>query len=90
MEQQTPKALFTWAAAGAAAAAEVAETYRRAGMAVSLYGEAAEEGLAALGAENGMTHVLHFLDAERLLLVSLADEMGGFTVEVRRSDLLLP
>lgn len=34
-----------------------------------------------------MTHVLYFLDHEKVILVSLTDEMGGFTVEVKLEDL---
>ena len=45
------------------------------------------EGLAESAAARKMTHVLYFLDEERLTLISLADEMGGFTAEVFVSEL---
>lgn len=89
-EQKKVKALFTWKAAGSEAAMEIASAYRQAGMHVFLYGEAEESELVALGEADGMTHVLHFTDAENIKMVSLADEMGGFTVDIKRSDLILP
>ena len=89
-QEQKVKALFTWAEAGADAAMEIAGAYRRAGMQVVLYGEAAEAELVALGEDNGMTHVLHFVDAQNIRLVSLTDEMGGFTVDIQKNDLVLP
>ena len=46
--------------------------------------------MISLGETNRMTHVLHFVDGESLKLVSLADEMGGFTVEVGVRDLIVP
>lgn len=90
MAERKVKALFTWKAAGSEAAMEVAGAYRQAGMQVFLYGEAEEAELIALGEADGMTHVLHFMDAETIKMVSLADEMGGFTVDIKRSDLILP
>ena len=36
-----------------------------------------------------MTHVLHFMDDENIRLVSLSDEMGGFTTDITINDLLL-
>ena len=89
-QEQKVKALFTWTAAGAEAAMEIAGVYRQAGMQVFLYGEAAEADLIALGEADGMTHVLHFVDAENIRLVSLTDEMGGFTVDIQKKDLVLP
>ena len=35
-------------------------------------------------------HVLHFVDEESIRLVSIADEMGGFTVDISINDLILP
>lgn len=90
MEQKQVKALFAWAEPGHDTAVRIAERYRRAGMKIFLYGLAEADGLEELGAAHKMTHVLYFLDGERLTLISLADEMGGFTAEVFVSDLLLP
>ena len=42
------------------------------------------------GEINKMTHVLHFVDEESIRLVSIADEMGGFTVDISINDLILP
>lgn len=90
MEQKQVKALFAWAEPGHDAAVRIAGLYRRAGMEIFLYGPAEPEGLAELGAAHSMTHVLYFLDGEQLKLVSLADEMGGFTADILISDLILP
>lgn len=90
MAQQQTKALFTCTEAGYEAAIRIMEQYRRSGMQAFFYGIAAEEDLISLGEQNGMTHVLHFLDAENLKLVSIQDEMGGFTVDITTKDLLLP
>ena len=89
-KQQKVKALFTWKAAGSETAMEIAAAYRQAGMQVFLYGEAEEADLIALGEADGMTHVLYFMDTENIKMISLADEMGGFTVEIKKSDLILP
>lgn len=84
------KALFTCTEAGYAVALRILEQYRQSGMQVFFYGVAAEDRLLSLGEENGMTHILHFLDEEHLRLISLQDEMGGFTAELLLSDLILP
>lgn len=36
----------------------------------------------ALAVEKGMSHLLYFHDAEHITMVSLMDEMGGFTVDI--------
>ena len=54
------------------------------------YGIAEEADLVSLGEINKMTHVLHFVDEESIRLVSIADEMGGFTVDISINDLILP
>ena len=46
--------------------------------------------MVSLGEINKMTHVLHFVDEESIRLVSIADEMGGFTVDISINDLILP
>lgn len=84
------KALFTCTEAGYDTALRIMERYRQSGMQAFFYGIAAEEDLISLGESNYMTHVLHFLDAEKLKLVSIADEMGGFTAEITVDDLILP
>lgn len=90
MEQKRVKALFAWAEPGHDAAVRIAGLYRGAGMEILLYGMAEPEGLAEMGTAHNMTHVLYFWDEERLTLISLADEMGGFTAEVFVSELILP
>ncbi len=83
------KALFTCTEAGYDTALRMLEAYRRSGMQVIFYGVAAEEDLLSLGEEGGMSHVLHFRDAENIRLIRLCDEMGGFTTDILLSDLLL-
>ena len=89
MAEQKTKALFTCTEAGYEMAVAITEVYRQSGMAAYFYGIADEKELVELGEMNGMTHVLHFMDEENIRLVSLADEMGGFTTDVKISDLLL-
>ena len=90
MEKQNVKALFTCTEEGYDAALGIMETYRRNGMHAIFYGRVSEEDLIALGQQNGMTHVLHFLDKENIRMISIADEMGGFTVDITVNDLILP
>ncbi|WP_313528146.1 hypothetical protein [Anaerotignum sp.] len=89
MEQKV-KALFAWTAVGEKTAKLYGEKYKAAGIEVNFHGEADEEELIVLGKNRDMTHILYFLDHEKLLLVSLADEMGGFTVEIMVEDLVVP
>lgn len=90
MAEQKTKALFTCTEAGYDAALDIMEQYRKNGMYAVFYGIADAADLISLGETNGMTHVLHFLDGENIRLVSIADEMGGFTVDISINDLLLP
>ena len=76
--------------AGYDAALSIMELYRRNGMQAFFYGIAEEADLVSLGEINKMTHVLHFVDEESIRLVSIADEMGGFTVDISINDLILP
>ena len=76
MAEVQTKALFTCTEAGYDAA--------------FFYGIAEEADLVSLGEINKMTHVLHFVDEESIRLVSIADEMGGFTVDISINDLILP
>ena len=89
MAEQKTKALFTCTEAGYEMAIAIMEAYRQGGMAAYFYGIADAADLISIGETNGMTHVLHFMDDENIRLVSLADEMGGFTTDVKISDLLL-
>ena len=89
MAEQTTKALFTCTEAGYEMAIVITEAYKASGMLAYFYGIADEKDLIELGQTNGMTHVLHFVDEENIKLVSISDEMGGYTVDVKVSDLLL-
>ena len=86
MAEVQTKALFTCTEAGYDAALSIMELYRRNGMQAFFYGI----DLVSLGEINKMTHVLHFVDEESIRLVSIADEMGGFTVDISINDLILP
>ncbi|MBQ9090731.1 MAG: hypothetical protein IJY52_00470 [Anaerotignum sp.] len=90
MAEQKTKALFTCTEAGYETAIGIMEVYRQSGMLAYFYGIADEKDLVELGEMNGMTHVLHFVDAENIKLVSIADEMGGFTVDITVNDLIMP
>ena len=90
MAEVQTKALFTCTEAGYDAALSIMELYRKNGMQAFFYGIAEEADLVSLGEINKMTHVLHFVDEESIRLVSIADEMGGFTVDISINDLILP
>ncbi|MBQ9090649.1 MAG: hypothetical protein IJY52_00055 [Anaerotignum sp.] len=90
MAEQKTKALFTCTEAGYEAAIGIMEVYRQSGMLAYFYGIADEKDIVALGEDNGMTHVLHFVDGENIKLVSISDEMGGFTVDITINDLIMP
>ena len=83
MEQKV-KAVFAAHPDGQETAARIARAYLAAGM------EVLESQLEGLAEEKGMSHLLYFHDAEHITMVSLMDEMGGFTVDILVSDLLLP
>ena len=90
MAEVQTKALFTCTEAGYDAALSIMELYRKNGMQAFFYGIAEDADLVSLGEINKMTHVLHFVDEESIRLVSIADEMGGFTVDISINDLILP
>lgn len=85
------KTLFAFSEAGRAAAMDMASKYRKNGMYIenSLLGASLEENIA-YATKKQMSHVLYFMDDINLKLVSLLDEMGGFTVDVTVDELILP
>ncbi|MBM6828986.1 hypothetical protein H9X85_04125 [Anaerotignum lactatifermentans] len=87
---QRVKALFASAEAGRAQAERLAAHYCGAGWQVTLYPEALLEESRKRAEEEQMTHLLYFHDEERITLVSFADEMGGYSVDIQVSDLILP
>ena len=89
--EKSPKTLVAYTDAGKAAACQIANEYRRDGMYVenSLLGEDMEENMA-YAKEKNMSHVLYFVDAVQVKVISLADEMGGFTVDVTVDELIRP
>lgn len=89
MEQRI-KAVFAAHPTGREKAKEIAKLYQAAGM-EAMFRE--KEGFVEnrdWAEKAGMTHLLYFSDKEHITLVSFADEMGGFTVEILLSDLQLP
>lgn len=89
MEQKV-KALFSAAAEGRAQAERLAEQYRTAGWQIHLHHTEDLEESRRWAEERLMTHLLYFHDEEQVTLVSFADEMGGYSVEIKVSDLILP
>ena len=83
-------ALFCWFETGEETGRKFAQAYQTAGMQTKIHGQATQTELIQLGEAAGTSHVLYFLDDKRVLLVSLKDEMGGFTVEITTDDLVLP
>lgn len=89
MEQKI-KAVFAAHPTGREKAKEIAKLYQAAGM-EAVFREAEDFAENRDFAEKeGMTHLLYFSDEEHITMVSFADEMGGFTVEILLSDLQLP
>lgn len=88
---KTTKTLIAYTQTGMTTAIETANTYRRSGMYVetSLLGDDIEKNTAYARKKN-MTHVLYFIDTINLKVISLADEMGGFTVDVTVDELIMP
>lgn len=84
-------ALIAYTEAGRASALNTAGKYRKGGMYLetSLLGENLEENITYASKKN-MSHVLYFLNEQVVKVVSLSDEMGGFTVEVAVEDLVIP
>lgn len=89
MEQKI-KAVFAAQTLGREKAEEIAALYRKAGMEAIFRTETDFEQNRCFAEQEGMTHLLYFSDKEHITMVSFADEMGGFTVEILLSDLQLP
>ena len=83
--------MIAFADAGRAKAIEIANIYRRSGMymEMSLLGEDIQKNMQYAHAKN-MTHVLYFINSRDMKVISLADEMGGFTVDIAVEELILP
>ena len=56
---------------------------------MSLLGEDIAKNMA-YAEKKEMTHILYFIDDISMKVISLADEMGGFTVEIPITELILP
>ncbi len=85
------KTLVAYSQQGMRQAITCANIYRRSGMQVelSLIGDSVEENMD-YAKRHAMSHVLYFMDDINLKVISLADEMGGFTVDITVDELILP
>lgn len=87
VEGNKVKVLITGQKAGENAAKEFAEIYDEI-FEVEFDGDFPEFDTAFDKASvSGMTHMLYFQDDINLLLVSLADELGGYTAQITVDDL---
>ena len=91
IEEKKAKTLVAFMEEGRQKAIEIANIYRRSGMYVemSLLGDNIAKNMAYAQSKQ-MGHVLYFMDSENMKVISLADEMGGFTAEIAVSELILP
>ena len=91
IEEKKAKTLVAFMEEGRQKAIEIANIYRRSGMYVemSLLGDNIAKNMAYAQSKQ-MSHVLYFMDSENMKVISLADEMGGFTAEIAVSELILP
>lgn len=76
---------------GRRTANEIANEYRASGMCVenSLLGDDLEKNMT-YARKKGISHVLYFIDSIHLKVISLADEMGGYTVDITIDELIRP
>lgn len=89
--QEKPKTLIAWEDKGKITAYKIGLTYRDNGMIVQnsfIYNDF--DANFKYAKENGIAHMLYFEDSENLKVVSFLDEMGGYTVSAKVSDLVLP
>jgi len=91
IEQKKAKTLIAFTEKGRQKAIEIAGIYRQSGMYIemSLLGEDISKNMHYAESKQ-MSHVLYFIDSENMKVISLADEMGGFTVDIAVSELILP
>ena len=71
---------------GQTAADEFTEIYREAFDVIRREFSSFEEALDA-ASEMELTHLLYFKDSENLILASLADELGGYSLDITVDDL---
>ncbi len=71
---------------GQTAADEFTEIYREAFDVIRREFSSFEEALDA-ASEMELTHLLYFKDNENLILASLADELGGYSLDITVDDL---
>ena len=91
IEQKKAKTLIAFTEKGRQKAIEIALIYRQSGMYIemSLLGDDISKNMHYAESKQ-MSHVLYFIDSENMKVISLADEMGGFTVDIAVSELILP
>lgn len=91
MQAEKAGALIAFTEAGQGAALLIADKYRKSGMYLetSLLGGDLDKNIA-YAEKKSMSHVLYFIDDEIVKVISLKDEMGGYTVTVPIEELVLP
>ena len=91
IEQKKAKTLVAFTEKGRQKAIEIAGLYRKSGMYIemSLLGEDIAKNMNYAESKQ-MSHILYFIDSENMKVISIADEMGGFTVDIAVSELILP
>lgn len=89
LEIETERALIAYNKDAIASAINVANVYRNDGKEIELsfIGEDLEKNIS-YAKDNNLTHVLFFESNETVKVVSLKDEMGGFTVDIPVSELM--
>ncbi len=80
------KVMITCDKSGKSAADEFTEIYRSVFEVVRREFSSFEEAMGA-ASEMKLTHLLYFKDNKNLILVSLADEMGGYSLDITVDDL---
>ena len=85
------KTLIAWSDKGRKTAYDIGSKYRQNGMIVqnSFITNDFDKNFE-YAKKNNIAHMLYFVDNENIKVVSLLDEMGGYTVDAKISDLVLP
>ncbi len=87
MINETVRVLIAGEGEGAARAGEFAEIYSRIFKVAYDGRQTGYDAAMERAKKENMTHMLYFLDETSLLLCSLCDETGGYTLEATVDDL---
>lgn len=80
-------ALFSWEGNGEAAARKLADEYSKKNWRIVVEAMDGHAHAITQAQQNGMSHVLFFLDEERILFSPLSKEAQGMTLQILVSDL---